>query len=102
MGDRVPQRLLWQIILLLPQPILTVLYLLAVRTERVQPSFTPVVALAILPLLAALIGVSKLRQSESGGARSGQVMLLAVAVLEVSFTVLAAAVVGFAIGLRSL
>ena len=97
-----PRAFLWQTILLLPHPILTLLYLLAVRAGRVQPGFTPVVVLVVLPLISTLVGVTQLRRTESAGSRGGQIVLLAIAALEASFTVLAAAVVGFAIGLRSL
>ena len=97
-----PRAVLWQVILLLPQPILTLLYLLALRAERVEPAFEPVVGLAVLPLVSTLVGLVQLRRPESSGSRGGQMALLAIATLEVSFTVLAAAVVGFAIGLRSL
>jgi hypothetical protein len=92
----------WQTILLLPHPVLTILYLLAVRAGRVEPSFAAVVVLVVLPVLSTLVGVTQLRRTESPGSRRGHIVLLAIAVLEVSFTVLAAAVVGFAIGLRSL
>jgi hypothetical protein len=92
----------WQAVLLLPHPILTLLYLLAVRAERVPPGFAPVVALGLLPFLSAVIGVVLRRRPESASGRSRQRVLLAIAALEVSFTVLAAAIVGFAIGLRSL
>ena len=94
--------MLWQSALLMPHPILTLLYLLAIRAERVQPSFAPVVALVVLPILSSLVGVVHLRQGSSAGSRGGQIVLLALAALEAAFTVLAAAVVGFAIGLRSL
>ena len=102
MGERVPKAILWQAALLLPHPVLTLLYLLAVRAERVQPSFAPVVALMILPIISTMVGVRHLRQASSAGSRGGQIVLLALAALEASFTVLAAAVVGFAIGLQSL
>ena len=53
-------------------------------------------------MLSALVGISHLRRTAAVGSRSGQMVLLALAALEAAFTVLAAAVVGFAIGLRSL
>jgi len=98
----VPRAVLWQAFLLLPHPILTLLYLLAVRAGRAQPDFAPVVALVVLPLASTLVGVAQIRRLESPGSRSAQMVLLAIAALEVSFTVLAAALVGFAIGLESL
>ncbi len=101
-GERVPQSFLWQLGLLLPHPILTLLYLVAVRAGHVHPSFVPVVALVLLPLLATFVGAAQLRRLEEASPRGGQIVLLALAALEVSFTVLATAVVGFAIGLRSL
>jgi hypothetical protein len=100
--ERVPRAVLWQAALLLPHPVLTLLYLLAVRGERVEPSFGPVVVLVALPIVSAMVGISHLRQIASAGSRGGQMVLLALAALEAAFTVLAAAVVGFAIGLRSL
>ena len=102
MGERVPRAFVWQLGLLLPHPILTVLYLVAVRADRVRPSFVPVVALALFPVLATLVGAAQLRRLDAASPRGGQIVLLALAALEVSFTVLAMAVVGFAIGLRSL
>jgi len=101
-GERVPRAILWQAALLLPHPILTVLYLLAVRAQRVEPRFGPVVALLVLPVVAGVLGVSHLRRATSAEQRGGQLVLLALAALEAAFTGLAAAVVGFAIGLRSL
>jgi hypothetical protein len=100
--ERVSRGVLWQAALLLPHPVLTLLYLLAVRAERVEPSFGPVVGLVVLPVASALVGIAHLRQTSPAGSRGGQMVLLALAVLEAAFTVLAAAVVGFAIGLRSL
>jgi len=100
--ERVPRAVLWQAALLLPHPALTLLYLLAVRAEHVQPSFGPVVALVVLPVISAVVGISHLRQASPAGSRGGQMVLLALAALEAAFTVLAAAVVGFAIGLKSL
>jgi len=49
-----------------------------------------------------VVGISHLRQASPAGSRGGQMVLLALAALEAAFTVLAAAVVGFAIGLKSL
>ena len=97
-----PRAIVWQFVLLLPQPILTVLYLVALRSGSVRPSFVPVLALALLPVLSAVVGIAWLRRPEAAASRGGQIVLLAFAALEVSFTVLAMAVVGFAIGLRSL
>ena len=93
---------LWQVVLLLPHPMLTLLYLLAVRAESVRPDYAPVIALVVLPIVSTVVGIAQLRQPESARSRGGQIVLLAIAALEVSFTVLAAAVIGFAIGLRSL
>ena len=94
--------MVWQVLLLLPHPILTVLYLVAVRSGSLLPRFVPVMALVVLPLVSAGVGVAWLRRPESAASRGGQVALLALAALEVSFTVLAMAVIGFAIGFRSL
>jgi len=98
----VPRAIVWQLTLLLPHPILNVLYLVAVRSGSARPSFVPVVAFVLLPVLSAVFGIAWLRRPEAAASRGGQIVLLAFAVLEVSFTVLAMAVVGFAIGFRSL
>ncbi len=102
MVERVPHAVLWQAALLLPHPVLTLLYLLAVRAQRLEPSFAPVAVLATLPVLSAMVGISHLRGTSAAGSRGGQITLLALAALEIAFSVLAAAVVGFAIGFRSL
>jgi hypothetical protein len=97
-----PRRSVSQLVLLVSHPLLTVLYLVALRAGHVDPSFAPVVAIGALPLVSAAIGAVNLGAMPAPRPRSGQILLLAVALLEVSLTVLAAAVVGFAIGLRSL
>ena len=93
---------LFQLVLLVLHPILTILYLLVIRSGSVTPSFVPVMACALLPIIAAVVGIGALRRPEAATSRGGQVVLLALAALEVSFTVLAMAVVGFAIGFQSL
>ena len=101
-AGEVPRAIVWQLVLLLTHPILTVLYLVLLRSGAVRPSFVPVVAFALLPVLAAAVGIAWLRRPDAAASRGGQIVLLAFAVLEVSFTVLAMAVVGFAIGFGSL
>ncbi len=83
----------WQLLLLLPQPPLTLLYLLAIRSQRVRPSFTPVILLGLLPVAALVVAVVAVRPR--------QPMALLLAVLEIALAVLAAAMVGFAIAWRS-
>jgi hypothetical protein len=90
----------WQAWLLVPQPPLSLLYLVAIRAERVSPSFTPVVALGTLPVVSALLGGLALRGAPYGR-RRWHLAWVGVAVLEIAWTVLAAAMVGVAVAWRS-
>jgi hypothetical protein len=85
-------------VLVLPYPPLSLLYLLAVRWERVEPSFTPLVLLAALPLAAVVLGIRGLL---GGRERGWHAALLAVAVVELLWAVMASAMIGFAIAARS-
>ena len=77
----------WQTVLLLLQPPLTLLYLLAVRGGWLVPSYIPVAVLAVFPLAVLLLG----RTAE------GSRWLVAAAALEIGWALLAAMSVGFAI-----
>jgi hypothetical protein len=85
--------------LLLPFPPLSLLYLLAVRAQRVRPGFGPVLGLALLPLAASILGLVALRRTTGSVPR--QVMLLTVALAEILWALCALAMVGFAIARRS-
>lgn len=78
----------------MPQPVLAVAYLLALRAGLVGPSFVPLLVLSMFPVASALVGVSRAR-------RPGRVGLLGVAALELLGTVLGEAIVGFAIAGQS-
>jgi hypothetical protein len=95
-----PRRSRWPAILLLPAPPLSLAYLLAVRAERLSPAFAPVVALAAFPLAAAALGMLALRASPAGE-RGGPLAVVGVALAELLWAVLAAAMVGFARAWRS-
>lgn len=87
---------LWQILLLLPQPPLSLLYLALVRAEHVRPSFLPVVALTLLPLAALLLAPRARR-----GTWAALAATAAIAVLELAWGLASAALVGFAIAAQS-
>ena len=91
--------LAWQALLLVPQPLLSLGYLAAIRAERLRPSLAPLLALAVLPLASAALGI---RGRRAGAAPRGwHAALVGVALLELAWTVVAAAMVGFAIAWRS-
>jgi hypothetical protein len=77
--------------LLAPQPLLSLAYLVALRAERLPPSFAPILVLSALPLAAVVLGV----------ARRWPAALIVVAVVELAWAVLAEAMVGFAIAWQS-
>jgi hypothetical protein len=90
----------WQLALVLAQPPLSVLYLWLVRRETIRPSFVPLAVLALVPLASAAIGLGAWRTARPP-TRSRHAWLIAVAVLELAWTALAEAMVGFAIAWRS-
>jgi hypothetical protein len=90
----------WQVALLVPQPISTVLYLFLIRAEVTEPSFVPVVGLGVLPLVSLGIGLARWRGTHPPRAATS-VALAAIAALELAGAALAAAMVGFAIAWRS-
>jgi hypothetical protein len=83
----------WQALLLIPQPPLSLAYLLAMRARWLPPSYAPVFALALLPLLSMLAGLAGLR---SGQPRVGRAALFTLAVVETAWAALTIAIVGFA------
>src|SRR5262245_14234525 len=90
----------WQIVLLLACPVLSVGYLLAIRAGKLEPRYGPVIVLATLPaavLVGSLVGLRTAPPGE-GASHAG---MLALAVLELAWTVIALAMVGFAIAWRS-
>jgi hypothetical protein len=91
-----PRSLFLQIVLLLPQPLLSIAYVLAVGAEHLRPSVTPLLALTALPLASIGIGVLVIY---SGTARSRvrTVVPLIVAVLELLWGWFSLAMVGLAI-----
>jgi len=84
---------------LLPFPPLSLLYLVAVRAERLTPRFAPIVVLGVVPITAAVLGLVALRERSDGVRR--QVMLLIIAVAEILWALCTLAMVGFAVARRS-
>jgi hypothetical protein len=97
----VPGAFAWQALLLVPEPVLSLAYLVAIRAERLHPSFVPIIVLAAFPLASAVVGARRLRASGAGVTRRLGIVLLAVAALELVWAVVAAMMVGFAIAWRS-
>ena len=91
--------LAWQLGLLLPQPPLAGLYLLGVRTGRVEPRFAPMIVLAALPLASLVVGGLGLRRAEPGRWR-WHVVLIVLGVVEGLWAFVSTAAIGLAIGLR--
>jgi hypothetical protein len=79
-------------LLLLPQPPLSLLYLLAVRHGSTTPRYLPVVALAAFPALALLSIVRVLRAKGNHG---GDVLIAVGAVVELALALVTFALVGF-------
>ena len=97
--DRGSRGKLWQALLLLPHPPLSLLYLTAVREERLEPSFTPLLALGVFPVSAAL--ASAFRFTRARHLDRAEVALAVLALLETVWAVLALAMAGFTIAWRS-
>ncbi len=93
------ERLLrWEVGLLLPFPPLSLLYLLAVRAERLAPRFEPLAVVAVLPLAAAVLGIVALRRSIRV---QRQAIMLAAALAEILWALCTLAMLGFAVARRS-
>jgi hypothetical protein len=93
----VPRHATWQGLLLLPQPPLSLAYLLAVRAGWLGASFVPLLFLITLPVASAAAGVVGMRQSRSGAIMTGLVL----AAVELAWGVLSLAIAGFQIAWRS-
>lgn len=87
-------------LLLLPTPPASLLYLLAIRGGDAAPAFGPLVALALLPIAAAAAVLPAARRGRRPSRRLVATVLVA-ALLELAWLTVAAAAVGMAIGLRS-
>ncbi len=85
--------------LLVPAPIVSLLYLLGVRAGRLAPSFLLVWTLGLLPVVAGSGAALDLLRHTS--ARGGAITALAIAGAEVGWLVLCGAIVGFAVAWRS-
>jgi hypothetical protein len=85
----------WQTVLLALQPPLSLAYLFAMRAEQLPASFLPLMLLAAFPV-AALVG--ELAPGHTGRRRA---LVVALAFLEILWTIVAQVFVGFAIALRS-
>jgi hypothetical protein len=86
--------------LLVPHPPLSILYLLAIRHNRVHPRFAPLVVLAIFPVAALADAVRRLAAGPRSE-RGTSIAILCVAAIEIAWAVLALTIVGLAIGLKS-
>lgn len=86
-------------VLLALQPLLSLAYLLSVRWHWLPPTFAAPVALGMLPVAAAASILHRWGKSEASNRVAMVVVLVAAA--EVGWSVLVAAMVGFAIALRS-
>lgn len=93
-----PSRVVW--FFLAVQPPLSLAYLWTVRAHWLPPSFLAPVALAVPPLGVLGVAVAGLRSAASR-ARVPWMVAFAVALLELAWCVLVAAMVGFALALRS-
>lgn len=92
--------IVWQVALLILQPVFSVAYLAAVRADFTAPSFLPLLAVAVLPLGAVVPGAVMFSRLDPPRRRL-QVWLFGLAALEVVWAVLSLAIVGFAIAWRS-
>ncbi|GIW42617.1 MAG: hypothetical protein KatS3mg076_3194 [Candidatus Binatia bacterium] len=89
-----------QAVLLSVHPVISVGYLLSIRRELLPPSFVPALLLAVLPVLSILLGTSRYRTLDLEGRRT-QWILFVLAAAELLWAVVALAMVGFAVALRS-
>ncbi len=87
-------------LLLATQPPLSLAYLLTVRQHWLPPRFSVAVVLAALPVVAGALAVCA-AVAKSGGKRAPVVAAVVVALVELVWAVLVAAMVGFALALQS-
>ncbi len=88
------------IVLLGAQPVLSLAYLLGMRWYWLPPSFVAPVLLGVLPLVAGAVAVGLLRHG-GHGMRIAATAVFLVCAAELGWSVLVAAMVGFAMALRS-
>jgi len=97
-----PRTRLWQILLLLPQPPLSLVYLHLVRAGRVAPSFLPVIVLGALPLVSLILASRRLGPAPADDRPiASEITLVAFAITELAWTAVSAVAVGFAVAVRS-
>lgn len=65
-------------LLLLPQPLLSTLYLLGVRARLIEPSYLPLLLMAVFPLSTAMIAVAGLREATCSRRRNGAVLEISI------------------------
>ena len=87
----------WPVLLLLPHPPFSAVYVLAVRAGWLEPSFAAPLIAGIAPLGAAVLSALRLAR---GADRRRDAVLLALALIEIVWAVTFLAIVGFAVGLR--
>lgn len=91
---------LWLLLLLLPQPPLSLAYLMAIRARQIEPSFLPPLVLALAPLVAAVASTTMLLR-DRGAPRARLLFVLIAGAAELLWAAITLAVVGFAIAWRS-
>jgi hypothetical protein len=64
--------------LLLPQPLLSTLYLLAVHAKLIDPSYAPILMMAAFPLTTAMIAIAGLRTGDCSRRRNWAVLEISV------------------------
>lgn len=93
---------LWQILLLLPLPPLSFFYLHLMRAGRMAPSFLPVLALALFPLVSIVLASRRLGATPaSDRPASSDIALVAIAITELAWAMVSAAAVAMALAARS-
>jgi hypothetical protein len=86
------------LLLLLPHPPFTAVYVAALRSGWLEPSFLPPLIAAAAPVASGVLTAVRLAR---GGARRRSVLLLALAVIETVWALAVLAIVGFAIAGRA-
>lgn len=86
-------------LLLVPQPVLSLAFIAAMRAELVAPSYIPMMLLALFPFAVTIGAAAALRRSRAATGRPW--ILLGLGIIELGWAVATLAIVGFAIALRS-
>ena len=86
----------WRLVLLLPHPPLSLLYLLAIRTGRLPPVVSVAVGLAVFPLLSLLLGLRGRTEGMTKQPR-GNPLLTALAIVEIFWAFLCITIVNIAV-----